>query len=523
MARGRLTRLPVRQRIVLAVAASLIGLGAATALAASGGLLGGPPPGIEVPPGAPSSATIADVAAFDPFAFEDGDPDDFLERGRDGYSHPLYAFSPGGAAASAARTARFRSRIEDAAERHEIEPETLEALVLLESAGRPTAVAGDDPDSAVGLGQILPGTATGLLGMSVDLEASKRLTRGIGRERGRARSARSPRVRRAALRRAAGFERRRRDVDERYDPTEALDGAARYLGIAQPRFGREDLAVASYHMGIGNLQEVIDAYVAPSRPARTTRATVEREGLSYPRLLFDSSPLENRRAHRLLAGFGDDSRSYLFRVEAAREIMELHRDDPEELARLERLHALWPSGEPVLRPPEESEPLADPGALRDAYDGGDLLLLPDAPRRLGYTLDAGLGRFAAGSERSDPSLYRGLRPEAVATLLFITKEVRRVAGRADLRVTDAVRDPVAPPGAGEPRRAFSPHATGYAFDVARDYASPRVGRAFASVLERLRALRVIDYVYERDEIHIGVGPDAERLLPVQEALVPEPE
>jgi len=522
MARRPRTRLPVRQRVALAVAA-LLGVGAATALAAGGGLLDDRPPGIEVPPGAPSSATIADVADFDPFAFEDGDPDDFLERGRDGYSHPLYAFSPGGAAASAARTARFRSRIEDAADRHRIEADTLEALVMLESAGRPDAVAGDDPDSAVGLGQILPGTATGLLGMSVDLEASKRLTRRISRERAQARRAPSPRAQRAALRRAAGFARRRRDVDERYDPTDALDGAARYLGIAQPLFGREDLAVASYHMGIGNLKDVIDTYVAPSRPAPTVSATVEERDVSYTRLLFDSSPLENRRTYRLLAGFGDDSRSYLFRVEAAREIMDLHRDDPEELARLERLHALWPSGELVLRPPDETDTLADPGALRDAYEGGDLLALPDEPRRLGYALDPALGRFAAGSETSDPSLYRGLRPEAVATLLFITKEVRRVAGRADLRVTDAVRDPGAPVGAGEAPRAFSPHATGYAFDIAREYRSPRVGRAFAYVLERLRALRVIDYVYERDEIHVGVGPDADRLLPVQEALVPEPE
>lgn len=394
---------------------------------------------------------------------------------------------------------------------------------MLESAGRPDAVAGDDPDSAVGLGQILPGTGTGLLGMSVDLEASKRLTRGIARERGRARRARAPRARRAALRRVAGFARRRRDVDERYDPTEALDGAARYLGIAQPRFGREDLAVASYHMGIGNLRDVIDAYITPSRPARTTSATVEERDISYPRLLFDSSPLENRRTYRLLAGFGDDSRSYLLRVEAARQIMELHRDDPEELARLERLHALWPSGELVLRPPEETDTFADPGALREAYDAGDLLALPNEPQRLGFALDPGLGRFAAGSDRSHPSLYRGLRPEAVATLLFITKEVRRVAGVAGLRVTDAVRDPAAPGGAGEAGRPFSPHATGYAFDIAREYRSPRVGSAFAYVLERLRALRVIDYVYERDEIHIGVGPDAERFLPVQEALVPEPD
>ncbi|HEV2771407.1 MAG TPA: transglycosylase SLT domain-containing protein [Thermoleophilaceae bacterium] len=394
---------------------------------------------------------------------------------------------------------------------------------MLESAGRPDVAVGNDPERAVGLGQILPGTASGLLGMSIDLEASKRLTAGIARERRRARGARTPRARRAALRRAAGFARRRRDVDERYDPTDALDGAARYLGIAQPRFGREDLAVAAYHMGISNLGDVIDAYVARPRRERTTSATVEERDLSYVRLFFDSSPLENRRTYRLLAGFGDDSRSYFFRVEAAREIMELHRDDPEELARLERLHAQWPSGEVVLRPPEEGEAFRAPGALRDAYRGGDLLALPDDPQRLGYALDPSLGRFGAGAEDSHPSLYRGLRPEAVATLLFITKEVRRVAGRADLRVTDAVRDPAATGGAGEPPRAFSPHATGYAFDIAREYGSPRVGRAFAYVLERLRALRVIDYVRERDEIHVGVGPDAERLLPVQEALVPVPE
>jgi len=31
---------------------------------------------------------------------------------------------------------------------------------------------------------------------------------------------------------------------------------------------------------------------------------------------------------------------------------------------------------------------------------------------------------------------------------------------------------------------------------------------------------VIDYVYEPEEIHVTAGPDAERLLELQEALVP---
>jgi hypothetical protein len=123
---------------------------------------------------------------------------------------------------------------------------------------------------------------------------------------------------------------------------------------------------------------------------------------------------------------------------------------------------------------------------------------------------------------------RGLRPEAVAALLLITKEVRRIAGRGGLRVTAAVRDPAswrrlaATGTSGEPPRSFSPHATGYSFDIARRYPSRRVANAFAHVLDRLRALRVIDYVFERREVHIGVGPDAERLLPLQEALVSGP-
>jgi hypothetical protein len=97
---------------------------------------------------------------------------------------------------SAARTARLRPLVEAAARRHDVKPE---ALVLLESTGRPDVAASGDPEGAVGLGQILPGTATGLLGMRVDLAASKRLTARIEREHRRSRRARSARVRRAGL------------------------------------------------------------------------------------------------------------------------------------------------------------------------------------------------------------------------------------------------------------------------------------------------------------------------------------
>ena len=515
-----------RRRAAGTALALLVGAVAIAAMLAVAGELGRPE---GLPSGPPSSATIEDAAGFDPFAFEEGDPDEFLERGRDAYAHPLYAFSPQGAAASAARTARFRGLVEEAAGREGVDADTLEAVVMLESAGRPEVAAGGDPEGAVGLAQILSGTATGLLGMSVDLERSKRLTAEIERMRRRAARTRATRARRALARRVRALERRRRSVDERYDPERSLAGAARYLALAERRFGREDLAVASYHMGMGNLGDAIEAYVAPARLERTLRETVSEHGLSYVRLFYDSSPVENPGTHALLASLGDDSRSYLFRVEAAREIMALHRGDPAELARREGRHALWPSGEAALRPPEATERYADASALREAREDGDLATLPDEPARLGFSLDPTLGRLSVGERPGRPVLYRSLRPEALATLLFITKEVRRSAGRAGLRVTDAARDSaygrrLAAAGGdrGEPAEGFDPHATGYAFDVARDYPDARVRAAFASVLDRLRALRVIDYVYERREIHVGVGPDAERLLPLQEALAPSP-
>ena len=73
--------------------------------------------------------------------------------------------------------------------------------MFLESAGTPTARASDDLEGAVGLTQILAGTATSLLGMRVDVAASERLTRRIAR--------RGPLPR---------LVRRRREVDERFDP-----------------------------------------------------------------------------------------------------------------------------------------------------------------------------------------------------------------------------------------------------------------------------------------------------------------
>ena len=216
-----------------------------------------------------------------------------------------------------------------------MDPDLIEGMVLLESAGRPDAQASTDLESAAGLTQILAQTATGLLGMKVDVAASERLTRKLGRARG--------------PRQAARIRAQRARVDERFDPAKALAATGRYLKQAKDEFGREDLAVVSYHMGIGNLQSVLGAY--------------GDDGASYAQLYFDASPDSHARAYRLLYGLGDDSKTYYWRVLASREVMRLYRDDRSELERLAELQAGASSGELVLHPDGAADD-TEPGALR---------------------------------------------------------------------------------------------------------------------------------------------------------------
>jgi hypothetical protein len=441
-------------------------------------------PGESGPAGIFPGAGVSD-ATLDPIAYDDGRREELEARAAAGHSHVLYAKSPGGAVASARRTAAFRPLVDAAAERHGVDADTLEALVLLESAGRPDARASDDLEGAVGLTQILAETGRNLLGLRIDVRGSERLTRGIARGR-----------------RVRAREARRRIVDERFDPAKALDAAARYLVFARERLGRDDLAVAAYHMGVGNLQSVLAAYGEADVP--------------YAQLFFDSSPLRHAAAWQRLARLGDDSSTYLWRIAAAREILRLHRSDPGELERLEALHSHKNSAEEVLHPPDDAERFGDPFAVGRARQAGELGALRAAQLRAhGLRIDPRMGELARRLRQS-PRLYRALRPAALSTLLTIGAGVRAIAGSGTLTVTSTVRDERYQRALvrrnAEATRGFSLHTTGWAFDVAREYAGRRQAMAFQFMLDRLTALNLIAWVREPAAIHVTVAPDAGDLL-----------
>jgi hypothetical protein len=152
----------------LAIAGGLLVLAVVVLIAvlrSSGGGSGPPPlplPGIGKP-----------AKPGDPFAYASTRESDFVARAIDGSAHVLYVKSPGGALATAARVAQFRPLIDRALNGTNLDPSLVEALVFVESAGRPDVVVGGDPANASGLTQILASTGSSLLGMHIDLARSR--------------------------------------------------------------------------------------------------------------------------------------------------------------------------------------------------------------------------------------------------------------------------------------------------------------------------------------------------------------
>jgi len=429
----------------------------------------------------------------DPLTWSPGREEAFAAAAARGHAHVLYAKSPGGARASAERVAQHRPLVEAAAQTAKVDPDTLEGMVLLESAGRADAVADPRLEGAVGLTQILAQTGSGLLGMQVDTRAARR----IGRSLARARRAGDDAL-------IARLESRRRRVDERFDPAKALAATARYLLIARDELGREDLSVVSYHMGIGNLQTALKAY--------------GEDDISYARLYFDSTPLEHAEAYEKLASLGDDSSTYLWRVAAAREIMRLYREDPAQLDRVSALQTAKNSAEEVLHPRDDTAVFGSPSQLRDAYDDETIVAL--ARKSLadkGLRIDPGMGELASRLGRSRTT-YRGLRGPALAMLAYIGAGVKAISGETPLTVTSTVRDEryqrLLVSRNIEATRNYSLHTTGWAFDILRRYRSRKQARAFEFLLNRLQSHNLIAWVREPAAIHVTVSAEAERLAAV---------
>jgi hypothetical protein len=454
-------------------------------------------PTVAPPPGAKSG----DKALPDPYAWDPAREQEFVDAAASGTSHLLYKLAPGGVSASAERTARWRPQIEAAAREAGVNPDTLEGLVFLESGGRDDAMTPNGIEGAVGVTQILAQTGSGLLHMKVDTTASARLGRRIDRE-----------VARGHKRKVEKLRKERAKVDERFDGAKSLAATGRYLKLARETLGREDFAFVSYHMGIGNLQNVLRAFGGGDE-------------VSWPEVYFDSSFTRHPEAYAQLLKFGDDSSNYYWKVLAGREIMRLYRDDRPRLDSLIALHGAKSSAEEVLHPIGSVQQFANPQQLRAAWDRKEIRAFPDDPKLTGLDRDASMGELA-GRLGQPAGLYRGLRPEALAMALYIGAQVRDLSGASPLIVTSTVRDEAYQRELvtrnKEATRNYSLHTTGWSFDIDRQYVSRRQALAFQSVLDRLTVLGAIAWAREPEAIHITVSDSAKVLLPLLDRIQPGP-
>ena len=288
-------------------------------------------------------------------------------------------------------------------------------------------------------------------------------------------------------------------ADDRFSPRRALAATVRYLKTAEHRFGRADLAVVSYHMGIGNLEHVLSDYNGG-------------HSVPYAQLYFDTAPNHNPATFRLLSGFGDQSSLYYWRVLGAVQVMKLYRRDRPALERLAHLQTERDSTAAVLHPPDRTIAYADPAALSAAYAKRGLVRLPRNGTALGLVYGRTLGE-GARHLGVPPGIYRGLRPSALDLLVEVGTRVRALSGgakaRTSLIVAGAVTD-------ARYQRALGldvPDAlTGYTFLIGRRYASGAQAAAFQSLLDRLQALNLIAWTRGLSTIEVTVASDASHYL-----------
>jgi hypothetical protein len=401
-----------------------------------------------------------------------------------GFDRSFFTASPGGVLATAARVAQWRPLVLRAVRGSGLSPAVLEGMVLVESSGLAAATNG----SRAGLTQLTPAVAK-RFGLRVNTRKSARLTRQIAHTY---RAVHAHQLRRWRSR-----------YDQRFGPVPELRATIRFLVHARRSLGRVDLAVAAYHVGIGNV-----------RRAAALDGAIEAVP-SYAQLYFGSSP--DRRAttwNRLGA-----ARDYYWKVVAAEHVLRLYRRGA--LLYVARLQDNKNSAEEVLHPRAVTHRFRTPAAIARAWRHRVLRAIPTDVARTHIAVSRLLGQEARRLGRSR-RLYRGLRPAALDALLYIGRRVHELSGARRLLVTSAVRDNryqrVLLHMNANAARTYSLHTTGYAFDIARSYASERQAAAFQFVLDRLTAANAIAYIRESSAIHVAVASDAPAKLKQLAAL-----
>ena len=205
-------------------------------------------------------------------------------------------------------------------------------------------------------------------------------------------------------------------------------------------FGREDLAFVSYHMGIGNLEGVLDAY--GERPADLRRSSTSTPRRRRHRARLPAARRASATTRPTTGGScSRRGRSCACTATTAAQLGRLAVAAHREGVRRGGAAPGRPDRRRSRRPTTCSRRGTTARSSRSRSDEAVTGLRRD--RRMGELAR----RMHQPAER-----YRGLRPEALAMALYIGAQVREISGQSPLIVTSTVRDGAYQRAARRPQR-----------------------------------------------------------------------
>lgn len=323
--------------------------------------------------------------------------------------------------------------------------------------------------------------------------------------------------------------------DRRLDPKFAIPTAAKILGKAAKYWGDENWSYVQYHMGVGNLRNLVMDYLDETRPGwranfpanfsntsdpnRSIPQAIALYGISYDDIFFRCNPKTTPKTYRRLYKMSDDSATYVYTGLAALKGLNLMRTDYPAFEQMVS-EQQDPDGGLSNRPMRAwwSDKDAKYKNLADiiaATNRGELVSVKNDPS-FGFVLrTSGPSRIAQCDSGNEEKYY--VTRKATAGMIYFIAAKTKELGAEPLEITGLVRthwmyDGIKCLPDTQPRT----HVIGVAFDIGAMIngkpMSSKTKQALIFVIRDLRADGLIDRIDESSADHIVYNPEFEQFF-----------
>jgi hypothetical protein len=405
---------------------------------------------------------------------------------------------------------QYRERIASAANDAGISALRYEGLLFVESACDKNAKS---KAGAAGLAQIMPKVARQ---MDMFVPVTKTVTTKDRRGRKVVRKVKT-------------------EVDLRFDPDVAIRSGAQILARAKRYWGEEEWAFVEYHMGIGNLRNLVVSYLDEVYPGwrkdypanfdqvkdpnGSVPQAVRKYGLTYFDIYFRSTPKHTPLTYSMLRRLADFSGTYVFAGRAAEYGLGLMRGD---LVAFRNMIAKEQTPNGSVANMRMRKWYSEKDAIYHNLDDivsatakGELVVVPNNPR-YGFVLRTTGPNRIGECDPGNESAYHVTSKATVGLILFTAARLQEL-GAQTVEVTGLVRtnwmyDTKKCLPNTQPRT----HVACVAFDIGQmiegQVMSDKTRDALNFILRDMELGGLIGYIKEGTADHIVIAPEAQEFF-----------